>query len=178
MPYKCESLKIPTALKRSAKLTQGQKDEIRYRYLKIGDISQRELAREYGVSRRLIVFCIYPTRAKINYQARVTRGGSKIYYDKDMHRAAMKKHRTYKHKLYREGKLEGEGTMRVDRSDIEYKVFPGSFGDTYFVKSRVPDKKNINPWLTESVHYKKESAISAMTQLKRKTESLKSGIDA
>ena len=103
MPYKHIEKKIPTKLKRSAKLAPKQKEEIRY--LEVGGISQRALAREYNVSRRLIVFCIYPERQKANYQERVARGGSKQYYDKEKHTEAMRKHRHYKQKLYLEGKL-------------------------------------------------------------------------
>jgi len=106
MPYKCEKMHIPRELKKTTKLSPEDKEEIRYRYLKIGGVSQRELAREYGVSRRLIVFCIYPERQEKNYQARVDRGGSKIYYNKSKHTEAMKKHRQYKYELYKKGKLE------------------------------------------------------------------------
>jgi len=50
MPYKHETdkKKIPTLLKKSAKLSATDKEEIRYRYLKVGGVSQRELAREHG----------------------------------------------------------------------------------------------------------------------------------
>jgi len=105
MPYKCEKDLIPTELKRSSKLTTADKEEIQYRYLKVGGVSQRELAREYNVSRRLIVFCIYPERQKKNYQDRVANGGSKQYYDKDKHTKAVREHRHYKKKLSDEGKL-------------------------------------------------------------------------
>ena len=106
MPYKCEKLKIPKEYDKRIKLTDADKEEIQYRYLKVGGVSQRELAREYGVSRRLIVFCIYPERQKINYQQRVARGGSKQYYDKTKNTNSMRKHRAYKQKLNLEGKLK------------------------------------------------------------------------
>ena len=85
MPYKYDTdkKKIPMILKKSAKLTPEDKEEIRYRYLKVGGVSQRELAAEYNVSRRLIVFCIYPERLEANYKARVAKGGSMQYYDKE-----------------------------------------------------------------------------------------------
>ena len=105
MPYKHIEKKIPTKLKKSAKLSQEDKERIRYRYLKVGGVSQRELAREYNVSRRLIVFCIYPERQEANYRKRVENGGSKQYYDKDKHTKAMRKHRRYKQELYKDGKL-------------------------------------------------------------------------
>jgi len=107
MPYKHEhdGSKIPLKLKKSAKLSLEDKEEIRYRYLKIGGVSQRELAKEYDVSRRLIVFCIYPERQKENYAQRVSRGGSSQYYNKEKHTESMRKHRKYKQKLKLEGKL-------------------------------------------------------------------------
>lgn len=105
MPYKHSEKLIPTKLKKSAKLTAEDKEEIRYRYLKVGGVSQRELAREYGVSRRLIIFCIYPERQKANYARRVETGGSKQYYDKDKSTEATRKHRQYKQTLALDGKL-------------------------------------------------------------------------
>jgi len=106
MPYKHIATKIPIKLKKSAKLSPEDKEEIRYRYLKVGGVSQRELAAEYDVSRRLIVFCIYPERQKENYCKRVENGGSKQYYNKDKHTEAMRKHRQYKQELFLEGKLK------------------------------------------------------------------------
>ncbi len=106
MPYKHIEKLIPQKLKRSAKLTDSDKEEIRHRYLNVGGVSQRQLAREYDVSRRLIVFCIYPERQKENYQNRVDKGGSKQYYDKDKHTTAMRKHRQYKQELHLKGELK------------------------------------------------------------------------
>ena len=105
MPYLSEKIKIQgTKHDRRRKLTPADKEEIQYRYLKIGGVSQRDLAREYNVSRRLIVFCIYPERQKKNYQDRVVNGGSKQYYCKIKHTEAMREHRKYKQDL----KLKGE----------------------------------------------------------------------
>ena len=57
MPYKCEKINLKDGQKASQKLNKEQKEEIYTRY-KEGGVSQRELAREYGVSRRLITFII------------------------------------------------------------------------------------------------------------------------
>ena len=107
MPYKFETSKqyIPIKKDKRVKLSAKDKEEIRYRYLKIGDVSQRELAREYDVSRRLIVFVIYPERQEENYQKRIDKGGSKQYYNKDKHTEAMRKHRKYKKELQDSGEL-------------------------------------------------------------------------
>ena len=86
-------------------MTEDDKEEIRRRYLQIGGVSQRELAREYGVSRRTIVFAIYPERAKENYERRKERGGSKQYYDREKSTEAKRKHRRYKQELHLKGEL-------------------------------------------------------------------------
>ena len=106
MPYKHTGKLIPNKLKRSAKLTAEQKEEIQHRYLIVGGVSQRNLAEEYGVSRRLIQFCIYPEKLAANYARRVERGGSKMYYNKDKHTVSTRKHRRYKQELYLDKKLE------------------------------------------------------------------------
>ena len=67
--------------------------------------SQRDLAKLFNVSRRTIVFTIYPDRRIKNYENRVNSGGSKQYYVKDIHTKQMKIHRTYKTKLHKEGKI-------------------------------------------------------------------------
>ena len=104
MPYKSTGIKIAgTKFDRRRKLTEDQKDEIR----KIGTtMSQRKLAKKFNVSRRLIVFILYPERLVACKQSRAERGGSKIYYDKDKHRISMKEHRHYKQKLYKKGKIK------------------------------------------------------------------------
>lgn len=55
--------------------------------------SQRELARMYNVSRRLITFIIDPEKHKQNLQRRNERGGSKQYYKKESHRLYMQAYR-------------------------------------------------------------------------------------
>ena len=107
MPYKYEAdqMTTPNALKKSAKLTDSDKEEIQHRYLKVGGVSQMELAREYGVSKRLIQFCIYPEKQKANYALRKARGGSKQYYNKEKQTESMREHRRYKKSLYDDGKL-------------------------------------------------------------------------
>ena len=57
MPYKSEKIKLPKEHDRRIKLTDEQREEIREKYA-TGLYSQRALAREYGVSRRLISFVL------------------------------------------------------------------------------------------------------------------------
>ena len=105
MPYKNIEKLIPTKLKKSAKLTQEDKDEMRKMY-KMGGWSYRTLGIEFGVSKSMAIYAVNPERQKKNYALRVARGGSKQYYDKDKHTKAMKKHRQYKQELYLKGELK------------------------------------------------------------------------
>ena len=106
MPYKSEKVKIEkTKYDKRVKLTPEKKVEIKEMYER-GGISQRELAKKFGVSRRLIVFCIHPEKLEANYQRRVERGGSKFYYDRLKHNEYMKTHRQHKQKLFIEGKIK------------------------------------------------------------------------
>ena len=105
MPYKFEKKHIAKKDDKRIKLTQEDKDEIQYRYLKVGGVSQRALAKEYAVSRSSIVYAIYPERREHNYQLRVARGGSKVYYDRIRNNEYMQAHREHKKQLDTEGKL-------------------------------------------------------------------------
>ena len=104
MPYKHTEYTIPRTHDKRIKLTDQDRIEIRDLYA-AGQMSQRELARTYNVSRRLIVFTIYPERREANYKARVLSGGSKKYYDKDKNTKYMRVHRRHKQDLYLKGKL-------------------------------------------------------------------------
>lgn len=66
MPYRSTGITIcGTRYDRRQKLTPEQRAEIFHRYM-TEDVSQRRLAREYGVSRRLITFIVNPEREKRN----------------------------------------------------------------------------------------------------------------
>lgn len=98
MPYKTESLSIDCPfMDRRTKLLPCQKEMVLH-YHKLGH-SQRTIARMFNVSRRLIIFIIYPERLEKNYKARLDRGGSKQYYEKSKNNEYQKIHRRYKHKL-------------------------------------------------------------------------------
>jgi len=99
MPYKFQTdkIKLPVGKDRRVKLTPKEKEKICKESLR--GASQRELARKYKVSRRLIQFIIDPEKLEKNLLARKKRGSSKIYYNKDYHRESMKEHRQYKQKV-------------------------------------------------------------------------------
>ena len=67
MPYKSEKIKLSKEQDRRVKLLDEQKEEIKYKY-ELGNFSQRALAREYNVSRRLISFILFPEKAEIASQ--------------------------------------------------------------------------------------------------------------
>lgn len=102
MPSIVDPLRVGKDLDRRRKLTDDEREEIA---LNPRGLSQRALAREYGVSRRLITFILDPKKHEENKQRRQERGGSKAYYDVDKHRESMQGHRKYKRKLLDEGKL-------------------------------------------------------------------------
>lgn len=101
MPYKFESEKllVPKEHDKRIKLTQEDKELIRHLY-ETTDTSQRKLATQFGVSRRLIQFILDPEKHKANLQTREARGGSKQYYNKETHTKTMKAHRSHKKALY------------------------------------------------------------------------------
>ena len=105
MPAIVDNYKINNEkLDKRVKLLASDKIEIVDLYL-YGAYSQRELARLYGVSHRLIVFTIYPERRDANYATRVARGGSKQYYSTEANTIATKSHRDYKRQLLKKGEI-------------------------------------------------------------------------
>lgn len=103
MPYKSEKIKIAgTKNDRRIKLTPEQKEEIR---LNRGNLSQRKLAKEYGVSRRTVQFIIDPDKLKENLKRREERGGSMQYYNRASHAENIREHRRYKQDLMLKGEI-------------------------------------------------------------------------
>jgi transposase len=91
--------RIPPGKDKRVKLSDAQRAEI---ILLAGQgLSQRQLASQFGVSRRLIQFILDPDKHKKNVQCRQERGGWKQYYDREKHAEAVRRHRDYKRELYR-----------------------------------------------------------------------------
>lgn len=97
MPYKFDTdhIKLKPDQDRRRKLDDLDKDKIRRLY-KAGEYSQRELATLFGVSRRLIVFTVFPERLEAYYKKRKEEKAHLKYYNKDNHRKDMKRYRRYK----------------------------------------------------------------------------------
>jgi transposase len=98
MPFKTDSLYIKCPfLDRRTKLLPCQKEMVIH-YSNLG-YSQRKLATMFNVSKRLIQFVIAPEKLAKNLDARRDRGGSSIYYKKDIHTNAIREHRRYKYNI-------------------------------------------------------------------------------
>lgn len=106
MPFKSEKIKLPRKYDRRVKLSDEQRCEIREKYAS-GLYSQRALALEYQVSRRLISFIIDPEKyAKCREQFKERRKDGRYKPDKESWSEIMKEHRSYKQKLFTYGKIE------------------------------------------------------------------------
>lgn len=107
MPYKSEKIKISgTKHDRRQKLTSGQKDEIRHLYYTT-DTSQRKLAKQFGVSRRLITFIVNPEDEERNNKLLKERKAKGLYKpDRKRHAETIREYRRYKQKLFQEGKIQ------------------------------------------------------------------------
>ena len=101
MPYTTDKLKLTDPfLKRSAKLLPCQKEMVIYWHNR--GFSQRQLAKLFNCSRRLITFILDPAKLERAKQTRKERGGSMQYYNKEKHREYMRTHRRYKHEILAE----------------------------------------------------------------------------
>jgi hypothetical protein len=60
------------------------------------------MARSFKVDKRLIQFILFPERLELNKKLRQKRGGSKQYYIKERQTKAIREHRNYKYKIYKE----------------------------------------------------------------------------
>jgi len=98
LPYKSEKIRLKPHQDRRRKLTDEDKEEIR----NMKGLSQRKLAKMFGVSRRTIQFILDPAKLIANIERRKERGGWKQYYDKEKNTASIREHRRYKHTLFKQ----------------------------------------------------------------------------
>ena len=104
MPYKSRFAKLQgTPYDRRRKLTDEDREDI---VRLAAELSVHQLAKNFGVSRRLVQFVLHPERHEENLLIRKERGGSAAYNDKDKHTAAMRRHSRYKQKLYKKGLIK------------------------------------------------------------------------
>lgn len=102
MPYKSEKARLPRELKRTVKLSEDERDEIRL-IRRLHNHSYNELARAYNVSKRLIIFICNPDTETKCRQRRRELGADGRYYDRQKHNESIKRLRKYKNELYKEG---------------------------------------------------------------------------
>lgn len=107
MPYKNEKPGnyIKPKDDRRRKLSEADKERVRELY-KLPDWSQRRLAGEFGVSRRLIQFVIDPDKEARNKEAFAERQKDGRYYDRERHSEQVKQTRRHRQELYLKGELE------------------------------------------------------------------------
>lgn len=105
MPYKAEKIRLSREQDRRVKLTDEQREEIREKYA-TGCYSQRGLAVEYNVSRRLISFILDDEKAKrASEQFKARKADGRYKPSKEKWAETMREHRRYKNMLYVNGQL-------------------------------------------------------------------------
>ena len=108
MPYKSEKIKLSKEQDRRIKLTDKQRSEIKDKYA-TGFYSQRALATEYNVSRRLIQFILDDEKAKIAAeQLKIRKSDGRYKPTKEEWAETMREHRRYKQNLMLMGLLKDE----------------------------------------------------------------------
>lgn len=118
MPYLSEKIKIQkTEFDRRIKLTDDDKELIKW-LSEEEKISQRKLAIQFNVSRRLIQFVLNPQKLIDNKKKRAERGGWKQYYNKEANTEVQKEHRNYKQKLYVENKIKLDKNEKTKTTSV------------------------------------------------------------
>ena len=97
MPYKTEKLKLPQELDRRRKLNDEQKDEIRHKY-STGLYSLNGLAKEYGVSKKLVLLIVNPESKRKNDE-RIRNHWRDYAPTREERNAIQREHRAYKYKV-------------------------------------------------------------------------------
>lgn len=98
MPNKTDKMKLPPELDRRRKLTDEQRDEIRHKY-GTGAYSLNGLAREYGVSKRLILITVNPEAKRKNDEYIKAHWKDYAPANKEERNRIMREHRAYKKKV-------------------------------------------------------------------------------
>lgn len=103
MPFKSEKLPLGK-YDRRVKLNDVQRDEIKE--LRKQGLSYAKIAKQYEVSKKLVIMVCNPDIAERNRLAFIKRSREGRYKpNREDWAATMREHRTYKQKLYKEGKI-------------------------------------------------------------------------
>lgn len=111
MPYKSEKLKLTETQDRRRKLTEEQKEAIKRIYAE-GQVGQRPLAKQFGVSRSTIQLIVNPERAKAVKERRKEHWRD-YRPTKEEWAATVREHRRYKQELYLKGELVDETSVQM-----------------------------------------------------------------
>lgn len=106
MPSKSSRIKIEgTQYDRRRRLSEGQKAMIR-RLRETEKLSYNQIAKQFGVSKRLIIFICCPDKEKIaREQFKERRKDGRYAPTREAWNETMREHRHYKQQLYLEGKI-------------------------------------------------------------------------
>ena len=103
MPFKSEKLPLGK-YDRRVKLNDVQRDEIKE--LRKQGLSYAKIAKQYEVSKKLVIMVCNPDIAERNRLAFIERSREGRYKpNREDWSATMREHRIYKQKLYKEGKI-------------------------------------------------------------------------
>jgi len=98
MPYAHRREKIPRHLDRRVKYTEEDKEDVKILFK--GGMSQRAIARETGMSRKMVSFVLFPEKLlKANEEFKQRRKDGRYKPKKEEWRKAMKEHRHYKQSI-------------------------------------------------------------------------------
>ena len=99
MPYKSEKIPLPRELKRNIKLTVEKRKEIRLIRMMAG-YAYNQIARAYGVSKRLVIFICNPEIEKRSRERFKELQKDGRYYKKEENTKNIRETRRYKQNLY------------------------------------------------------------------------------
>jgi len=98
MPYAHRKKLIPRHLDRRIKYTEEDKQNVKTLYK--GGMSQRAIAREIGMSRKMVSFILFPEKYEIaKEQFKKRRKDGRYKPKKEEWRKAMREHRNYKQSI-------------------------------------------------------------------------------
>lgn len=104
MPFKSQKIKIAnTQFDRRVKLTDDQREYIRW-LREEEQLSYNQLARKFGVSKRLIIYVCCPEKyEKVKAQSRQHHKEGRYKPTKEEWAETIREHRRYKEKLHKDG---------------------------------------------------------------------------
>lgn len=103
MPAIVDKITVGSEFDRRRKLTDEQRDEIRHKYA-TGDYSYNSLAKEYNVSKKLVMLIVNPESKRKNDE-RIKAHWKDYIGTKEERTKVAREHRAYKKQLLDEGKI-------------------------------------------------------------------------